>query len=179
MQHAADRSNDWVLVVADRGSGELWRQYVVAQSDRLVVLVDHWSQSYLLAVDPDTGANRWKTDRPTAVNWSTPLGVQVGGKTELATIGTHHVRGYDAKNGKELWSVAGTHQQCIPSPVVFGDLLLACSGDNTLAIRLGGSGGDLTGSHIVWKNKKAAAFLPSPLVYEGNLYLPGGSAAMT
>jgi NTE family protein len=36
----AERSNDWVLVVADRGSGDLWRQYVVAQSDRLVVLVD-------------------------------------------------------------------------------------------------------------------------------------------
>jgi NTE family protein len=36
----AERSHDWVLVVADRGSGELWRRHVVAQSDRLVVLVD-------------------------------------------------------------------------------------------------------------------------------------------
>jgi NTE family protein len=36
----AERSNDWVLVVADRGSGDLWRRYVATQSDRLVVLVD-------------------------------------------------------------------------------------------------------------------------------------------
>lgn len=36
----ADRSNDWVLVVADRGSGDLWQRYVVAQCDRLVVVVD-------------------------------------------------------------------------------------------------------------------------------------------
>jgi len=36
----AERINDWVLLVADRGSGELWRRYVVAQCDRLVVLVD-------------------------------------------------------------------------------------------------------------------------------------------
>ena len=36
----AERSNDWVFVVADRGSGDLWRGYVVAQSDRLLVLVD-------------------------------------------------------------------------------------------------------------------------------------------
>ncbi|KAA1243010.1 patatin-like phospholipase family protein, partial [Mycobacterium simiae] len=36
----AERSNDWVLVVADRGSGDLWRRYVAAQSDRLIVLVD-------------------------------------------------------------------------------------------------------------------------------------------
>jgi NTE family protein len=35
----AERSNDWVLVVADRGSGDLWQRYVAAQSDRLVFLV--------------------------------------------------------------------------------------------------------------------------------------------
>jgi NTE family protein len=36
----AERSHDWVLVVADRGSGDIWRRYVVAHSDRLVVLAD-------------------------------------------------------------------------------------------------------------------------------------------
>jgi NTE family protein len=35
-----ERSHDWVLLVADRGSGDIWRRYVVAQSDRLVVLTD-------------------------------------------------------------------------------------------------------------------------------------------
>ncbi|SOJ54753.1 putative NTE family protein [Mycobacterium simulans] len=39
----AEHSNDWVLMVADRGSSGLWRQYVGAQSDRLVVLADHHS----------------------------------------------------------------------------------------------------------------------------------------
>lgn len=46
----AERSNDWVLVVADRGSGDLWRRYVATQSDRLVVLVDQ--QHPPDAVDP-------------------------------------------------------------------------------------------------------------------------------
>jgi NTE family protein len=36
----AERSNDWVFMVAGRGSGDLWRRYVVAQSDRLLVVVD-------------------------------------------------------------------------------------------------------------------------------------------
>lgn len=36
----AERLNDWVLLVADRGSGDLWRDFVVAQSDRLVILAD-------------------------------------------------------------------------------------------------------------------------------------------
>ena len=63
----AEHSNDWVLVVADRGSGDLWREYVVAQSDRLVVLVDqphppdgidrldtHGPVHLITMVEPDT-----------------------------------------------------------------------------------------------------------------------------
>lgn len=36
----AERSHDWVLLVAEPGCGELWQRYVVTQSDRFVVLVD-------------------------------------------------------------------------------------------------------------------------------------------
>ena len=137
----------------------------------LIVQVDHWSQSYLLSVDPATGANRWKADRPTAVNWSSPLAVRANGRTELVTIGTHFVRSHDAATGKELWRVEGTHQQCIPSPVAMDDLVFACSGENTMAIKLPGADGDVTKSHVAWKNKKAGAFVPSPLLYEGHLYI--------
>lgn len=37
---SAERTNDWVLVVADRGSSDFWRRYVIAQSDRLLVVVN-------------------------------------------------------------------------------------------------------------------------------------------
>jgi NTE family protein len=53
----AEHGNDWVLVVADRGSGDLWRRYVVAQSDRLVVLVDQ--------PHPPEALDRFDTQRPT------------------------------------------------------------------------------------------------------------------
>lgn len=145
----------------------------------LYVQIDHWSQSYLLAVDPRTGADRWKADRPTAVNWSSPLAVRVGGRQEIITFGTRHVRSYDATSGQELWHVAGLHDQCIPTPVVQGDLLLACSGESTLGIRLDGARGDLTRSHVAWVNKKAAAFVPTPLLDQGLLYIPGAKGFVT
>jgi outer membrane protein assembly factor BamB len=144
----------------------------VLVGDMLLVQVDHWSQSYLLAVDPKTGGNRWKTKRPTSVNWSSPLAVKVNGEVQIVTVGTNHVRGYDAVSGHELWTVEGTHFQCIPSPVAAGDLVVACSGENTMAIKLDGATGDLTKDHVAWKNTRARAFLPSPLVYEGLIYLP-------
>ncbi len=138
----------------------------------LYVLVDHWSQSYLLAVDPAIGANRWKADRPTAVNWTSPLVVKTKDRTEIITIGSHFVRSYDAANGKELWHVGGAHQQCIPSPVATDDLVIASSGESTMAIRLDGARGDVSKSHIAWKNKKVAPFMPSPLLYDDYLYVP-------
>jgi outer membrane protein assembly factor BamB len=145
----------------------------------LYVQIDHWSQSYLLAIDPHTGANRWKADRPTAVNWSSPLALKVKDRLEIITFGTRHVRSYDAADGKELWSVEGMGEQCIPSPVVLDDLLIVCSGDNTMAIQLDGSRGDLTKSHVRWLNKKASAFVPTPLLYRGHLYIPGAKGFIT
>ncbi len=52
----AEHCNDWVLVVADQGSGDLWRRYVVAQCDRLAIIVDQPNP-------PDT-LDRIDTQRP-------------------------------------------------------------------------------------------------------------------
>jgi outer membrane protein assembly factor BamB len=131
----------------------------ILAEDTLYVQVDHWSQSYLLAVEAKTGANRWKTDRPTSVNWSSPLAVRNKDRLEIVTFGTNF--------------------QCIPSPVVMGNLVFACSGENTMAVKMDGSRGDLTKSHVLWKNKKANAFLPSPLLYQGHLYLPSDRTFVT
>jgi outer membrane protein assembly factor BamB len=151
----------------------------ILAADTLFVQVDHWSQSYLLAIDPKTGANRWKADRPGSVNWTSPLAVNVKGKLEIITFGTNFARSYDAKDGKELWRVDGMHFQCIPSPVVMDDLVFACSGENTMAIKLDGSRGDLTKTNVLWKNKKANAFVPSPLLYKDYLYLPSDKNFVT
>ncbi len=141
--------------------------------DLLVVLVDHFAQSYLLGVDAATGANRWKTNRTATVGWTTPLPVKVGQRTELVVYGTYRAISYDAADGAELWSVGGMHMQCIPSPVVADSLLVACSGENTMAIRLAGQSGDVSKSHVAWTNEKAKNNVPSPLVYNGLIYLAG------
>lgn len=139
----------------------------------LIVQVDHWSQSYLLGVDPATGENRWKSDRDASVNWSTPAAVKVNGQTELIVQGTHRAMGYDAATGSPLWTVRGMGMQCIPSPAVENNLLFASSGENTMGIRLDGKTGDLTKSHVAWTNAKAGAFIGSPVVYQGQVYIAG------
>jgi outer membrane protein assembly factor BamB len=141
--------------------------------DNLIVQVDHWSQSYLLCVDAKTGANRWKTDRDASVNWSSPLTVKFKDHDELIVLGTYRAMGYDLETGSERWHVRGMGMQCIPSPIVEGNVLVAASGENTMAIKLDGKSGNLTDSNVLWINKKAAAYLPSPVLYKGLVYIAG------
>src|SRR5262249_22222875 len=89
----------------------------VLVGDLLVVLVDHYSQSYLLGVEAKTGLTRWKTNRDANVNWSSPAAVIVNGKTQLVVSGTFKLKAYNALDGKEIWQTDGMMEQCIPTPV--------------------------------------------------------------
>jgi outer membrane protein assembly factor BamB len=151
----------------------------VLVGDLLVVQVDHWSQSYLLGVDAATGANRWKTDRSAGVNWSTPLPVQVRDKVQLVVTGTGRAQGYDAATGRELWSAGGLDFQCIPTPVAYAGLALLTSGVGSRALRLDGASGPLDNSHVAWVSKRATAYVPSALAYQGRLYVPGDQGFAT
>jgi len=141
--------------------------------DMIVIQVDHWGGSYLLAVDAATGKTRWKTAREATVNWTSPVLAQAKGKSMIVTSGTHLVKAYDPASGSELWTVKGMQQQCIPTPIVDGEFLYAVSGrkGNTLKIRLDDATGDLTNSHVVWKKPRGAPFIPSGVVFDGRYYL--------
>jgi outer membrane protein assembly factor BamB len=141
--------------------------------DLLVVLVDHFGQSYLLGVDAKTGVTRWKTNRDATVNWSSPTSVKINGKTQLVVSGTYTIKGYDAANGKELWTTDGMTQQCIPTPVADNGLVYAVSGRKgvTMAIRLDGAQGVLSAQDIAWQSNRGAPYVPSALCFGGQYYL--------
>jgi outer membrane protein assembly factor BamB len=143
----------------------------VLAGDRLLLQCDHWGQSYLLAVDKRTGKTLWKTDRAEHVSWSTPLVVDVEGRPQLIACATFHVKGYDVETGRELWSAGGLTRECIPTPVAAGGLILVVSGlkGEALALRSGGRG-DVTESHVLWRNGRGAPFVPSALLLDGLYY---------
>jgi len=144
----------------------------VLVGDVLILQCDHWGQSYLIGIDKRTGKNIWKTDRAEHVSWSSPLVVDVDGRKELVCSATFQVKGYDAATGRELWSAAGMTRECIPTAVAGDGLIFAVSGmkGETLAIRAGGRG-DVTESHVVWRNQRNAPFVPSAILFDGLYYL--------
>jgi len=142
--------------------------------DKLVILFDHEGDSFLVALDKNTGRELWRTARSPGSTWSSPLVITVGGKKQVLVSATKSVAAYDLENGKLIWQTTGLGRNVIPMPVVADGVAIVMSGyqaPNLLAIRLGGEG-DLTGTDaILWQNQRGNSYTPSPVLHEGKLYV--------
>jgi outer membrane protein assembly factor BamB len=147
------------------------------------------AQSFLLALQPDTGTELWRHVRPsTAVlesleAFTTPIPHQRSdGRKEIIIAGGDFVTGHDPETGKELWRWgtwnAGhreTSWRLVPSPVVGGDVVLVCAPKRqpVYAARLSGSGGMGTVS-LAWKSEErspVSSDVPTPLFYKEKFYV--------
>jgi outer membrane protein assembly factor BamB len=146
----------------------------VLAGDTLVINWDHEGESFIVALDARSGAERWRAARDEDTSWSTPHVVEVDGQRQVVVNATGKVRAYDLATGKVVWEVGGMTANAIPTPVSANGLLFVMSGfrGNALkAIRLAGARGDLTGSPaVVWSHDRDTPYVPSPLLYDGVLY---------
>ena len=153
----------------------------VVHDGRIVIVRDHARQSYIEVLDAKTGETRWKADRDEPNTWATPAVVKHGGKTQVITTGSNKVRSYDLKDGRIVWRCGGLTGNCIPSPVVEGDVVYCMSGYQgyaVLALPLSATG-DISGSKdIVWSRRRGTPYVPSPLLYDGMLYFNQSNQAI-
>lgn len=147
--------------------------------DKVIVVQDHSGESFVAAFDPATGKEIWRTPRDARVGWNTPVAIRVGDRDEILVSGQQKVIAYDPSTGEEIWQVEGNTFEAIPTPVVGDGLIFASSGRGgpTLAIRPGGRG-NVTDTHVAWKAPKGSPFVPSPIVYRGQLYMVNDMAAV-
>lgn len=95
---------------------------------RIIILCDQDDNSYLMAVDPSTGATVWKTERPQfRRGFATPFAWRHDGAEELIVPGSICLKSYDPKNGKEIWTFSGTSRVACSSPVSGDGLLFSAS----------------------------------------------------
>lgn len=123
------------------------------------------AESYILALDPATGAEKWKHVRPAKAEaesleaFTTPVLHEENGERQLLVIGGDCLTSHDPETGEELWRW-GTwnpsrigHWRLVPSAVVGGGVALACApkGEPIYAIKTNGEG-TLDDSYIAWKS---------------------------
>ena len=164
---------------------------VILFKDLLILTMDGVDVQYMAALDKKTGKTVWKTDRsvdykdlgpdgkPIAGGdyrkaYSTPFVTEVDGKPLMISAGAKAIYGYDPVTGSEIWQVQHGGQGNAAMPVVGHGMAYVSTGFSTpefLAIRLSGARGDVTKTNIVWRTKKGAPKMPSPILFGGFLFM--------
>jgi outer membrane protein assembly factor BamB len=152
----------------------------VLHRNRIYVVNDNNTRSFITALDKKTGEQVWRVDRDEGTNWATPFVWENELRTEIITAGAKKVRSYDL-NGKLLWELAGMSSITIPTPFSKFGLLYVTSGyvaDSArpvFAVRPGAAGDislrsdDKSNRYIAWFLPQAGPYNPSPIVY-GDYY---------
>jgi outer membrane protein assembly factor BamB len=155
----------------------LYENLLILQADQ-----EYGEGSFIAAVDKKNGKEVWRVERDQRRSWATPLLIKTSQRTELVTSGPNKIISYDPVTGRELWRAPGVISNPIPSPVTGQGLVFVTAGSDAkraFAIRLGGSG-DLAGTaNVVWSYEKGTAYVPSPILYNENLYLITDAGAIT
>ncbi len=147
----------------------------VLYDDLLIFNCDGWDAAFVVALDTRTGKVRWKTNRryPADQAYTTPLVIRVGDRDQLVSVGAYRAAAYDPRSGREIWRVSYRDGfSNVPRPVYGHGLVYIATGfqqPSLIAVRADGTG-DVTRSHTVWTQQRAAPLTPSPLLVEDVLY---------
>ena len=162
-----DGNEKWKTNVGDFVSAHGFNTCPVLFEDLLILNGDHDGDAYLVALDRQSGRQRWRTRRENKTrSYVTPIIREIDGITQMILSGSLCVASYDPRNGKRHWIVDGPTEQFVASMVYDGKYVFATGGypeRHTLAIRPGGKG-NVTDTHIAWRTTRGAAYVPSPII---------------
>ena len=155
----------------------------VIYKNLVILQVDLIKDSFIAAFDVNTGKEVWRSPRADeAPSWATPLVYEGPARTEIVTLAPNYARGYDPLTGKELWRLGKHSIYASPSPIPGPGLFVITSGSGNsvqpIYVIRAGANGDLTlkddeekNGSVVWSKLRGGAFIPTPLLYDGILYV--------
>lgn len=162
----------------------------VVAGDLLYLTFDGFDVQYVVALDKKDGKTVWKKDRDTAYKsdngdikkaYGTPQIIEVAGKQQLVSPSAEASIAYDPKTGAELWRVraGGMNASCRP---LFGNGLVYMTapdgGMQLYAVKPDGEG-DVTGSHVVWKQTKGIPKYASQILVGPHLFMSNEQGILT
>jgi outer membrane protein assembly factor BamB len=159
--------------------------------DLFIVHLDGIDVQYVIALNKHTGALVWKTDRsgklherePFRKAYSTPLVIEHQGQPQMISPGADWVYAYNPATGEELWraSYGKLGFSNVPRPVVGHGMIYLSTcfvSPSMVAVKYDGKG-DVSDSHIVWRNDRQAPRLPSPVLIDESLFMVSDQGVAT
>jgi len=125
----------------------------------------------IVALDPQTGAERW-TWKGKGPGYASPVVFVAGGTRQIATMTDGSIEGLDARTGASLWSVPfpDDWHENIVTPIWTGThLIVSGTRAGTHAYTLTQTAGTWQATEA-WKNPEVAMYMSTPVLANGILY---------
>ncbi len=149
--------------------------------DLLIQHYDGFDDQYVVALDKRTGDTVWRTPRPENFGtdngdykkaFATPIVIEVDGRRQLISPCSKGAFAYDPRTGTELWRIRYEGFSTACRPLYVHGLVFISTGfskSEMIAVKPTGSG-DVTDTHIVWRETKTMPSKPSPLIVGGRMF---------
>lgn len=184
---SSDGKKKWEKNLQDEyGKDTLWWDQgtspVLFEQTVIIAVMQTEGNSYLVALDLESGEERWKSERKfetakeSGDSYTTPHILTIEGVPQVVSFGADHVTGHDVRTGELLWSAAGLNPEgkgmwrTIASSVEVGDILVVPHGrgEYLMALKAGGEG-DVTEKNILWRKKMKSTDSVTPIVKGENV----------
>ncbi|MEO0414776.1 MAG: PQQ-binding-like beta-propeller repeat protein [Verrucomicrobiota bacterium] len=145
--------------------------------------------SYLLALDPATGEEKWRVGRPSKAagesqeSYASPIPVSYGDNRELVLVGADCLTGHSPEDGREIWRWGAwnpqraNHWRQVSSAVYANGVIVACApkGGPVYGFSAGVEG-LLLKDDFLWFNEKTVITcdVPTPLYTNEFVFILNG-----
>lgn len=156
----------WQTKVSDFATHQGFGSSPALWGDRVYVTTDSRGGGTVSALDRATGKAAWSQSRPEKANYTSPVILQVAGKSQLLVSGCDLISSFDPRDGKRNWEVDGATTECVTTIVTDGQRVFVSGGyprKHTQAVMGDGSG------KTVWENT-TQVYVPSMIVHQGHLF---------
>lgn len=154
----------------------------ILYNELLILQFDNTENSQVIALDKNTGEEKWRTKRNEKSTWSTPYIWNNKIRTELVT-GGKKTRSYNPDTGELIWELDMRGGRDITSPVGNEDMVYVCNeersdGGGILFAVKAGAKGDISldvqeegNEWVAWTLPKSGIAMATPVLYKGYLYV--------
>jgi len=163
---------------------------------RIYVQLIHARAALVVALDAATGKEIWKVDRKSdghsecLHSYASPCLWRRGAETRLITHGNDYAIAHNLADGAEVWRASDLNPKgrynstlrFVASPVAVGDLIVIPTAKNGAVVGMKPDASGIVGagaSGEAWRIDHGTPDVPSPVVYEGRVYLCRESGILT
>lgn len=132
----------------------------------LFIQYDNTTAPAVIALDPQTGNERWRKARSgDKIAWGSPIIAQVGGKPQLVLMGLPNMTAYNPSTGEQLWKLECFSGEVGASPTAANGIIFGASEySSVVAI-------NATDGSLLWKAEDFLPEVSSPVATANHLYV--------